>query len=113
MGFFPVDSTTLDYLRLSGRSEERIEWIEKYLREQGLFRSYDGTQPTPDYNDIVTLDLATVKPTLAGPKLPHDRVGMTEMTVDWKRCLTAKVGPKGFGLKGKEIKNSGKFKFNG
>jgi len=41
MGFFPVDNTTLDYLRLSGRSEERIEWIEKYLRQQGLFRTYE------------------------------------------------------------------------
>ena len=111
MGFFPVDNTTLDYLRLSGRSEERIEWIEKYLRQQGLFRTYEESQLTPDYSEIVTLDLATVKPTLAGPKLPHDRVGMSELKSDWHKCLTAKVGPKGFGLKESETHNSGKFKF--
>jgi aconitate hydratase len=43
MGYFPVDKVTLDYLRLTGRTEERIEWVEKYLTEQGLFRVYDGS----------------------------------------------------------------------
>jgi aconitate hydratase len=78
-----------------------------------MFRTYDGSQPIPDYSDIVTLDLSTVKPTLAGPKLPHDRVGMMQMKSDWNKCLTAKVSSKGFGLKNSQIKNSGKFEFQG
>ncbi len=105
MGYFPVDTTTLGYLQLSGRSDDRIKWTEKYLKAQGLFRTYDGSQSTPEYSTIVSLDLATVAPTLSGPKLPHDRVSMCDMVKDWRTCLTAPVSSKGFGLKEDELAN--------
>lgn len=50
MGYFPVDATTLAYLKLTGRNDDRIEWVEKYLRAQGMFRVYDGSQTTPEYS---------------------------------------------------------------
>ena len=64
-----------------------------------MFRVYDGSQTDPEYSKVITLDLATVEPTLSGPKLPHDRVSIKDMKSDWEKCLTAKVGSKGFGLK--------------
>lgn len=62
---------------------------------------------------MIELDLSTVEPTLSGPKLPHDRVGMKNMQKDWHQCLTAPVSNKGFGLKKEELGNSGKFEFDG
>ena len=105
MGYFPVDTTTLGYLHLSGRADDRIEWTEKYLRAQGLFRVYDGSQSTPEYSFVVSLDLTTVEPTLSGPKLPHDRVSMKDMVKDWNTCLTAPVSSKGFGFKEDQLAN--------
>ena len=75
-GFFPVDAKTLDYLRLTGRDEARIELAEAYLRAQGMFRE-TGT-PDPVFTDTVELDMGTVVPSLAGPKRPQDRVALTE-----------------------------------
>jgi aconitate hydratase len=63
-----------------------------------MFRVYDGSQTTPNYTQIVKLNLDDVEPTLAGPKLPHDRVSMKDMKTDWTTCLTAPVSSKGFGL---------------
>jgi len=76
-GLFPVDSVTLDYLRLTGRSPERIALVEAYMKEQGLFH----TPATPDaeYSDTLELDLATVEPSLAGPKRPQDRVALSQV----------------------------------
>ena len=75
-GFFPVDAKTLDYLRLTGRDEARIELVEAYLKAQGMFR--DETLAEPVFTDTVELDLATVVPSLAGPKRPQDRVALTD-----------------------------------
>ena len=72
MGFFPVDAETLKYLRLSGRSEHQVKLVEEYTRAQGLFRT-DET-PDPMFTDTIELDLATVEPSMAGPKRPQDRV---------------------------------------
>src|SRR6185503_4612410 len=66
MGFFPVDDETLKYLRLSGREEAHVQLVEKYCKEQGLFRT-DAT-PDPLFTDSLELDLSTVVPSLAGPK---------------------------------------------
>jgi len=76
MGFFPVDGETLAYLRFSGREEEHVKLVEAYAKEQGLFRT-DST-PDPIFMDTLELDLATVEPTLAGPKRPQDRVLLRE-----------------------------------
>ncbi len=84
-GIFPVDGSTLDYLRFTGRSPERIALVEAYMKEQGLFH----TAETPEalYSDTLELDLATVQPSLAGPKRPQDRVPLKEV----KRSFLAKL----------------------
>jgi len=71
-GFFPIDRDTLAYLTSTGREAERIALVEAYARAQGMFRE-DGT-PDPEFTDTLTLDLATVVPSMAGPKRPQDRV---------------------------------------
>lgn len=114
MGYFPVDSQTIDYLRLTGRDEERIKQIEGYLREQQLFRVYDGSQQDPTYSgDIMDLDLSTVKASLSGPKRPHDRVDMDNMVNDFTTCLTNKVGFKGFGLTEDKLDTKTNFNYEG
>jgi len=72
---FPVDDETLRYLRLSGRPDEQVELVERYTKEQGLFRGASSAEP--QFSEIVELDLATVEPSLAGPKRPQDRVGLS------------------------------------
>jgi aconitate hydratase len=74
-GFFPVDEVTLQYLRLTGRDEQRIALVEAYCKENLLWHDPDH-QPT--YSQIVELDLADVEPSLAGPRRPQDRVPLTE-----------------------------------
>jgi len=76
MGFFPVDAETLAYLRFTGREEELVQLVEAYTKAQGIFRT-DAT-PDPVFTDTLSLDLATVEPTLAGPKRPQDRVPLRE-----------------------------------
>src|SRR6201997_2533247 len=75
-GIFPIDKETLKYLRLTGRSEEQIALVEAYGREQGLF--HDDKTPEAQYSELLTLDLATVEPSLAGPKRPRDPVGLSQ-----------------------------------
>ena len=74
-GFFPVDDTTLEYLRLSGRDEHRIKLTREYLKAQGMFR--EEGMPDPVFTDTLELDLSTVEPSLAGPKRPQDRVALS------------------------------------
>ena len=76
MGFFPVDAETLNYLRLTGRSDEQVAAVEAYARAQGLFRT-DET-PDPLYTDALELDLSTVLPSIAGPRRPQDRIPLRE-----------------------------------
>jgi aconitate hydratase len=76
MGFFPVDAETLAYLRLSGRDEHQVALVEAYWKTQGLFRTDDT--PAPTFTDTLELDLATVEPSLAGPKRPQDRVPLSQ-----------------------------------
>jgi len=71
-GIFPVDQEALNYLRLSGRSEEQIALVEAYAKAQGLW--HDENTPHPDFTTTLELDLADVKPSMAGPKRPQDRV---------------------------------------
>ena len=69
---FPVDDETLRYLRLTGRPAELVDLVERYTKEQGLFRT--DTSPTPEFSELLELDLATIEPSLAGPSRPQDRV---------------------------------------
>ena len=74
-GFFPVDQVTLDYLRLTGRPEERIALVEAYCKENLLWHDPDHE---PTYTQVVELDLGDVEPSLAGPRRPQDRVPLTD-----------------------------------
>ncbi len=85
-GFFPIDQITLDYLRLSGRSDETIALVEAYCKEQGLWRS-DAT-PDPQYSALLELDMATVRPSLAGPKRPQDKVLLGGMRTATEQVLS-------------------------
>ncbi len=95
-GFFPVDAETLSYLRKTGRSPAEVDLVERYCKEQGLFRT--ETTPDPAFTDTLALDLGTVEPSLAGPKRPHDRVALSEMKDAFRKALTAPVKDRGFGL---------------
>ncbi len=86
-GFFPIDQITLDYLTLSGRSEETVALVEAYCKEQGLWRSDE--LPDAKYSAVLELDLATVKPSLAGPKRPQDRVLLEAMRSATEEVLPA------------------------
>ena len=96
MGFFPVDDQTLDYLRLTGRPAELIDLVERYTKEQGLFRTPHA--PDPEFTDTLELDVSTVQPSLAGPKRPQDRVLLSDMKKAFNTALAAPVAERGFGL---------------
>jgi aconitate hydratase len=86
MGFFPVDSETLSYLRFTARSREQVELVEVYAKEQGLFRT--DLTPDPIFSDRLELDLGNVVPTMAGPKRPQDSVPLTQAKVAFEKSLT-------------------------
>ena len=86
MGFFPVDAEVLNYLRFTDRSEAQVKLVEAYSKEQGIFRT-DET-PDPIFTDKLELDLATVVPTMAGPKRPQDSVPLTQAKVAFEKSLT-------------------------
>ncbi|MEO9934956.1 aconitate hydratase AcnA [Rhodopirellula bahusiensis] len=111
MGFFPVDDLTLHYMRQTGRSKENVELVERYCKEQGLFRLDDG--PTLNYTKTVSLDLSTVEPSLAGPKRPQDRVPLATMKKAFNESLTAPVGASGFGLAPEALSRTGHVSNNG
>jgi aconitate hydratase len=76
-GFFPIDERTLDYLRLTGRDEQRIALVRAYAQEQGLWRDANSAEPL--FTDTLELDMSTIEPSLAGPKRPQDRVLLSEV----------------------------------
>ncbi len=95
-GFFPVDTETLTYLRLTGREEALIEKVENYSKANGLFYTPQNEDPT--FTKTVELDLSTIVPALAGPKRPQDRIDLTDVHTSFQKALTAPQGNAGFGL---------------
>jgi len=95
-GFFPIDEESLNYLRLTGRSEEQIALVEKYCKENNLW--YDSDLPDPEYTETVEIDLSKLVPNLAGPKRPQDRIPLTDMQKEFRKAITAPAGNQGFGL---------------
>ncbi len=93
MGFFPVDHETLNYLRFTGRSEEQIALVEAYCKAQGLFHT--PSSPEPAFSDVLELDLATVEPSLAGPKRPQDRVSLSTSKKSFRAALVEMLEAKG------------------
>jgi aconitate hydratase len=90
-GIFPVDKETLRYLRLTGRSEEQINLVEAYYKEQGLFHSAGA--PEAEYTQTLELDLATVEPSVAGPKRPQDRVLLKDAAASFAEQLPNLLAP--------------------
>jgi len=92
-GIFPVDAETLKYLALTGRSKTHIALVEAYFREQGLFHTAGA--PEAEYSSKLELDLATVEPSVAGPKRPQDRVTLSETAASFEKQLPSLLGPNG------------------
>src|SRR5205085_12601726 len=87
---FPIDEVTLDYLRLTGRSEHHVVLIEAYAREQGLFHDADSEEAV--YTDTLALDLGDVEPSIAGPRRPQDRVPLHDAKEAFARELEQLTG---------------------
>ncbi len=86
-GIFPIDNETLNYLRLTGRSDEQIAIVEAYAKAQGMWWTLDS--PEAEYTDVLHLDLSSILPSLAGPKRPQDRVLLTDMKTNFKKAFEA------------------------
>ncbi len=111
IGFFPVDNETLRYLRLTGRSPEVVERVERYTKEQGLFRTAET--PDPEFSATLRLDLGDVEPSLAGPKRPQDRVPMKSLKGSFQAALRAPVRELGYELTPEAIARKGVMSTNG
>jgi len=111
-GLFPIDRETLDYLRLTGRSEEQVALVEAYAKAQGVFHTAEA--PAADYSETLALDLGTVVPSVAGPKRPQDRVPLTELATHFPAALAAlkqernipDLGPAKAVIEGQEVELS-------
>jgi aconitate hydratase len=101
MGFFPVDERTLEYFRGTGRSKEAIDALEAYFKAQGLFGIPRAGQI--DYSEVLELDLATVMPSLAGPKRPQDRIDLAKVKSTFTSLFAAPVKDNGFGKKPQDL----------
>ncbi len=86
-GIFPIDEETLNYLRLTGRPEESIAVVKAYAQAQGMWWTPDA--PEAEYTDVLHLDLATIQPSLAGPKRPQDRVLLTGVKANYRKAFEA------------------------
>ena len=106
-GIFPVDEETLRYLRMTGRSEEQIGLVEAYCKEQGLFHTRQSAEPV--YSQVVELDLATVEPSIAGPKRPQDRVPLSQARKSFHDALPSlrKPGSSNNGVRRLESEGGG------
>jgi aconitate hydratase len=111
MGFFPIDDETLAYLRLTGRPSEQVTLVERYMKEQGMFRT--DAAPIPEFTKRLALDLGTVVPSLAGPKRPQDRVPLTHVKRTFAESLTAATAKRGFALEGPALARTGVVQENG
>jgi len=109
--FFPTDAETLRYLRLTGRPEELVDLVEAYCKAQRLFRTADT--PDPIFSDMLELDLGEVEPSLAGPKLPYERVPLSQMKRAFHEVLVAPKAKKGFELQPDELDKRAVFGTNG
>ena len=107
MDFFPIDDETLDYMRRTNRSDEQVDLVERYMKEQDLFHTPDF--PEPDYYDVLELNLSEVVPSVAGPKRPQDRIRVPELPGSFETSLTAPAGPTGLGLEDDRLGDTGHY----
>ncbi|WP_028399899.1 aconitate hydratase AcnA [Ectobacillus panaciterrae] len=110
-GFFPIDDISLNYLRLTGRSEEQIRIVEEYCKANGLFYTYDSEDPI--YTELVQIDLTTIEPSLSGPKRPQDLIKLSDMQDSFRKAVVAPVGNQGFGFLDEELEKEMKVALDG
>ncbi|WP_370309431.1 aconitate hydratase AcnA [Sinimarinibacterium flocculans] len=84
-GIFPIDNETLNYLRLTGRNEQQVAVVEAYAKAQGMWWTPEA--PEAEYTDVLELDLGSIKPSLAGPKRPQDRVLLTDVKANFRKAF--------------------------
>lgn len=108
MGFFPIDSEALRYMKRTGRSEELVTLVENYTKAQGLYRTDDTQDPV--FTSTLELDLGTVETSLAGPKLPHDRISLQNMKSTFENSLVSDNPTMGFNLTQERLANKGLYK---
>jgi aconitate hydratase len=101
MGYFPVDKETLAYLRMTGRTNEEIELVERYTKEQMLFREKGSGEP--EFTDMLELDISKVEPCLSGPKRPQDRIALDKMKEEFQAALTKPINELGFELMADQV----------
>lgn len=112
MGYFPPDAETLNYLRLTNRSADKLSIIEQTLSNQGLLRNY-LVEDSVKFTDVLELNLSTVEPCISGPKRPQDRVPVSEVKKEFQAGIPNKVGFKGFGIPADKVNLKQNFKYNG
>ncbi len=108
MGFFPIDAESLRYMSRTGRDENLVKLVENYCKVQGLYRT-DET-PDPRFTSTLHLDLSTVETSLAGPKLPHDRIVLKNMKSTFASSLTSDNPTMGFNLNEERLASKGLYK---
>jgi aconitate hydratase len=111
MGFFPVDAETLEYMRRTGRAAAEVDLLERYAKAQKLFRTDDG--PEPKFTKVITLDMSTVEPSMAGPKRPQDLVPLKSMKASFRKALSAPIAERGFALDDQGIRRTATVVDNG
>ncbi len=95
-GFFPIDAKTIEYFRFTGKSDDECALTEAWAKASGFFWTPDA--PEPEFGATLELDLASVKPCVAGPKRPQDRIDLDVLHSEWAKMLTAPMGPQGLGV---------------
>ncbi|WP_338786465.1 aconitate hydratase AcnA [Metabacillus sp. FJAT-53654] len=109
-GFFPVDEEALNYMRLTGRTEEQIKIVGDYCKANGLF--FTPENEDPDFTKVVEIDLSEIEANLSGPKRPQDLIPLSMMKDTFHKHLVAPAGNQGFGLEATEINKEITVKFN-
>jgi len=95
-GFFPIDNKTIEYFRFTGKSDHEVALTEAWAKASGFYWTPEAPEPT--FSATLELDLSTVKPSLAGPKRPQDRIDVASIKSEWAKMLTAPNGPQGLGV---------------
>ncbi len=113
VGYFPVDDKSIDYLRQTNRDPKKVATIEAYMKASGMLRDFSNASQDPVFSEVHELDLASVVPSLSGPKRPHDRVSVSDMKTDFRSCLSANVGFKGFAIPQDKLATSVPFMLDG
>ena len=111
MGFFPIDHVTVDFLRQTGRTAAEADLVERFCKEQMLFRTDDS--PIPTFTKTVSMDMSTIEPSLAGPKRPQDRVLLSDMKKSFNDSLRSPVSNRGFELDDASISRTSTVQDNG